>query len=648
MRTLPTNPLRRGPAGGAVRIAALRTPYERRLIDGMLVCCIHSRGFIVTDSPPILGDRRGGRNIADLRQLVRFLTPYRWRVLAAIAALLVAAGSVLAVGQGLRLVVDQGFLSGDAAALNRMLLVVLAIVAVMAVATALRFYMVSWLGERVAADLRQAVFNHVVKMEPAFFELNGVGEIQSRITTDTTLLQSIIGSSLSMAVRNALLLAGTVIMLFITSPKLAALVLVGMPVVLVPILVFGRRVRRLSRSSQDRIADVGSYAGESLHAIRTVQAFGHEEQDRQRFGGHVEQAFVTAAARVRQRAWLTGMVMLLAFAAVGLILWQGGHDVLAGRLTPGQLSAFVFYAVLAAGAVGAISEVMGELLRAAGATERLLELLDTQPIITAPAAPVPLPEPARGEVALENVSFAYPARPKSPALEAVSLHVRPGERVALVGPSGSGKSTLLALLLRFYDPQSGRILFDGVDIRTAEPAALRARIGVVAQEPELFTGDAWYNIRYGRPEAGEETVREAAEAASCTDFLDRLPQGFSTPLGPGGVQLSGGQRQRIAIARAILRNPALLLLDEATSSLDAESEHRVQQALERLMEGRTSIVIAHRLSTVLAADRIAVLDQGCVQAIGTHTELLRSSPLYARLAALQFDEARERAAFAQH
>ncbi|MCC5859968.1 MAG: ATP-binding cassette domain-containing protein [Ectothiorhodospiraceae bacterium] len=595
-------------------------------------------GDSVTVKTTTLGGPAAAARLGELRHLIRFVMPYRWRVLAAMAALLIAAGGVLAVGQGLRLVVDQGFLSEDAAALNRMLLIMLVIVGVMAVATAVRFYLVSWIGERVAADLRRAVFDHVLNLEPAFFELNGVGEIQSRLTTDTTLLQSILGSSFSMAVRNALLLLGALVMLFVTSPKLTALVLAGMPVVLIPILVFGRRVRRLSRSSQDRIADVGSYAGESLHAIRTVQAFGHEPEDRKRFANHVNEAFATAERRVRQRAWLTGMVMLLAFGAVGIILWQGGHDVLAGRLTAGELSAFVFYAVLAAAAVGTISEVMGELLRAVGATERLLELLQTRPVIQPPADPRPLPDPARGEVRIEQVSFAYPSRPLQPALEGVSLHIHPGERLALVGPSGSGKSTLLALLLRFYDPGSGRILFDGVDLRDVDPADLRQRIGVVAQEPALFTGDAWYNIRYGRPDAGDEDVRAAAEAASCREFLEHLPQGFSTPLGPGGVQLSGGQRQRIAIARAILRNPALLLLDEATSSLDAESEHRVQQALERLMRDRTSIVIAHRLATVLAADRIAVLDKGRIQTIGTHAELLRSSPLYARLAALQFDE----------
>ena len=583
------------------------------------------------------GDRPANRTLPGIRPILAYLRPYRWRIIAAALVLVVASASVLAIGQGLRLIVDLGFRTGSARRLDALLLLMLGLISVMALASAFRHYLVSWIGERVAADLRQAVFDHVVSLEPAFFEINGVGEIQSRITTDTTLLQTILGSSFSIAVRNALLLVGALIMLFFTSPKLTALVLLGMPLVLVPILTFGRRVRRLSRASQDRVADVGSYAAETLQAIRTVQAFGHEAEDRRRFRQRVEAAFATAARRIRQRTWLMGMAMLLAFVAVGVILRQGGHDVLAGRMSVGDLSAFVFYAVLAAGAVGAISEVAGDLLRAAGATERLLELLTAAPLIAAPARPRALPEPARGEVILDNVRFCYPARPEYPALNAVTLQVASGERLALVGPSGGGKSTVLALLLRFYDPQAGRVRFDGIDLREVDPAALRQRIAFVSQEPVLFTGDAWENIRYGQPDAAEAAVRAAAEAAHCTEFLERLPKGFATPLGPGGVQLSGGQRQRIAIARAILRNPALLLLDEATSSLDAESERRVQEALERLMSGRTSIVIAHRLATVTAAERIAVLDRGRIHAIGTHHELLRRNALYARLAALQFD-----------
>ena len=581
------------------------------------------------------------RRLRPLRHLLGFLRTYRWRVAAAAIALVVAAGSVLAVGQALRLVVDHGFLGDDPAQLDRLLALTLGVILVMAAASAVRFYLVSWIGERVAADLRKAVFDHVTRQEPAFFELNGVGEIQSRLTTDTSVLQTILGSSFSIALRNMLLLVGAVAMLFVTSPRLTALVLVGLPVVVIPILFFGRRVRRLSRSSQDRVADVGSFAGETLHAIRTVQAFGHEEADRRRFEGHVDEALATAMNRIRQRAWLVGMAMGLAFAAVGIILWQGGHDVLAGRMSAGELSAFVFYAVLAAGATGAISEVSGELFRAAGATERLMELLAAEPAIQTPAHPVALARPARGAVSLERVQFAYPARPTDPVLRDLDLAVAPSERVALVGPSGAGKSTLFALLLRFYDPQGGRVCFDGRDVRQVDPAALRAHIGLVAQEPTLFTGTAWENIRYGRQDADDAAVRRAADAAHCTEFLERLPKGFGTPLGPGGVQLSGGQRQRIAIARAILRNPALLLLDEATSNLDADSEARIQAALEDLMRNRTSLVIAHRLATVQSADRIVVMHAGRIEAQGTHAQLLERSPLYAHLAALQFNRQTE-------
>lgn len=586
---------------------------------------------------PYPSDRLGGQRFSGLWPILRYLAPYRWRVAAAALALAVAAASVLAIGQGLRLIVDRGFLAGNPERLDHLLLLTLALICVMTVASAIRHYLVSWIGERVAADLRRAVFDHVISLEPPFFEVNGVGEIQSRITTDTTLLQTILGSSFSIALRNTLLLAGALMMLFITSLKLSSLVLLGLPLVLAPILIFGHRVRRLSRASQDRVADVGSYAGETLYAIRTVQAFGHEAEDRRRFRERVEAAFTTAATRIRQRTWLLSIAMLLAFTAVGVVLWQGGHDVLAGRMSVGELSAFVFYAVLAAGAIGAISEVAGDMLRAAGATERLLELLTAQPVIAAPSQPSPLPKSPRGELTLENVRFCYPARPEQPALNAVSLHVAAGERLALVGPSGGGKSTILALILRFYDPQAGRVCFDGIDLRKVDPTELRRRIALVSQEPVLFTGDAWENIRYGRPKADKEAIRAAATAAHCTEFLERLPRGFATPLGPGGAQLSGGQRQRIAIARAILCSPTLLLLDEATSSLDAESERRVQEALERLMDGRTSIVVAHRLATVRAADRIVVLDRGHIRAIGTHHELLSRSALYARLAALQFE-----------
>lgn len=580
-------------------------------------------------------ERGAGRNLQGITQLLPYVTRYRWNVLAAVIALFVAATGVLALGQGLRFVIDEGFVTADPQLLDRALLVTLAIVAVLAAASALRFYWVSRLGERVCADLRYDVFHHVLSLEPAFFERNGAGEIQSRLTTDTTLLQSLFGSSLSVAARNVLVLIGAVIMLFITSPYLTAMVLAGIPLVVIPILFFGRRVRRLSRASQDRVADVGNHAAESLGAIDTVQAFGHEDTDRRRFRGDVEQAFDTAMERIRQRALLTGMALLFVFTAVGVVLWQGGHDVLSGRMTPGELSAFVFYAVLAAGSVAAVSEVIGDVYRAAGAAERLLELLYSTPTVAAPLEPQPLPTPARGELSFRGVTFAYPARPQTPALEDFDLELKRGERVALVGPSGAGKSTVISLALRFHDPDRGAVLMDGVDLRRADPREVRRRIGLVPQEPTLFTGNALENIRYGSPEAGEEEVLQAAADAGCIEFLERLPHGLHTELGPGGVQLSGGQRQRLAIARAILRDPALLLLDEATSQLDAESEHQVQTALERLMAGRSTLIIAHRLATVRAADRIVVMDHGRVCASGSHMELLGRSPLYARLAELQ-------------
>ena len=574
------------------------------------------------------------RAFAQFRRLVGFLVPYRGRVFLAILALGAAAAAMLAFGAGLRWLVDRGF--ADSARLDAALLAMLAVVLALAGASWGRAYLVSWLGERVSADVRRAVYANLLGQDAQFFETARTGELVSRLTADTDLVQTVIGTSASMAMRNAILLVGGTVMMAITSARLTLLVFAVLPLVVAPIVVYGRRVRGHSRAAQDRLAAVGAHVEERVAAIQVVQSFAREGHERREFGARAEAAFQAARRRVATRARMAAMVIFLVFGAVGVVLWTGGHDMLAGRMSAGELSAFVFYAVVVASAAGAMGEFMADVQRAGGAAERLAELLEMRPRIVSPPVPLALPVPARGALTFDNVTFRYPARGERAALQAFSFEVRPGETVALVGPSGAGKSTVFRLALRFHDPQAGAVRFDGVDVARADLAALRRRIAVVPQEAVLFSDDVRANIAFGRPEAGEAEVRRAAEAAGALSFIEALPQGFATALGERGVRLSGGQRQRIAIARALLADPALLLLDEATSALDAESERAVQAALERLMRGRTTLVIAHRLATVRRADRIVVMDEGRVVASGTHAELAAGGGLYARLAALQF------------
>ena len=582
--------------------------------------------------------RQKSKNVRPLRALMPFILQYPWRVIGAFVSLVLAAASTLTLPVAVRYVIDNGFSGTDAAAVDIYFKAMMTVAVVIGIASASRFYFVSWLGERVTSDLRLAVYTHITKLSPSFFEVTKTGEVLSRLTADTTLIKTVVGSSASIALRNIFMFIGAAIMLSITSLSLSSLAVLILPMIIVPMILFGRMVRRLSRASQDRIADTSAMASETIQSIQVVQAFTHEEEDRRKFSEIVENSFATAKMRVMARSLLTALAFTLVFAGVVGILWLGAQKVVTGDMTSGTLGQFIIYAILCSTAIAALSEVWGDIQLAAGATERLVEILEVEPQIKAPQNPVHIPERINGHVDFKDVTFHYPTRPKIAALDSFSFSVSPGETVALVGPSGAGKSTVFQLLMRFYDPSAGFVGLDEVNLQQADPLDIRQQISIVPQETVIFADTVYQNILFGRPSASANEVYVAADKALADNFVRQLPEGYDTKLGERGVTLSGGQRQRIAIARAILRNAPLLLLDEATSALDAESEKVVQTALERLMEGRTTLVIAHRLATVLKADRIIVMDSGKVIATGTHAQLLEQEGLYQRLANLQFGE----------
>jgi ATP-binding cassette subfamily B protein len=595
-----------------------------------------------TVNPPISNDsssKNKSKAFTSLLPIFSFIKPYKLILSLALLALLMTAAINLSLGQGVKFVIDNGFIAGSAEQLQSAILVLIGLISLLAVGTFSRFYLMSWLGERVSADIRKAVFNRIVTLHPSYFEENRSGELMSRLTTDTALLQSIIGSSFSMALRSVLMLIGGLVMLMVTNFKLTLFVVFSVPVILIPIIIYGRKVRKLAASSQNAIADVGTYAGEIIQNIKVVQSYTHEIKEQHAFAAEVEKAFSVAKRRVKQRSYLIAIVIFLTFAAISGMLWVGGMDVLKGKMSGGELGAFVFYAIMVAMSVATVAEVYGELQRAAGSATRLLELLEIESDIKELTSPMVINSDAQSVIEFKDVKFCYPSRPDRAALNQINLAIPTGKIIAFVGPSGAGKTTLFELLQRFYDPQTGSISFNNTDITQLKLTDLRQAMGMVPQHPILFSSDVWHNIRYGNPEASDEDVISAAKRAHAHNFIEQLPQGYASFLGEQGVRLSGGQKQRIALARAILKDPEVLLLDEATSALDAQSEYHVQAALDELMTNRTTLIIAHRLATVIHADLIVVMDQGEIVDTGNHKSLLKSSKLYQRLSELQFDQA---------